>query len=147
MLEKIKSSTDTFKELAIIYGVALSSATILFALFEQRDLWDAFWWAVVTGLTIGYGDIYPQTVQGEILTIVWAHFMVLGMLPLMVGRIVMKVIEDRNRFTHEEQEKMFAELNDMRLQLVKTEARDISTADSLKEMLKTIKNIEEKRGQ
>lgn len=144
MLEKIKSSTDTFKELAIIYGVALSSATILFALFEQRDLWDAFWWAVVTGLTIGYGDIYPQTVQGEILTIIWAHFMVLGMLPLMVGRIVMKVIEDRNRFTHEEQEKMFTRLKDMETRLVEAGARDINTTETLKEVLETVKNIEEK---
>lgn len=116
MLEKIKSSTDTFKELLIIYLASLSAVTILFALFEQRHIWDALWWAVVTGLTIGYGDIYPQTLGGEVLTIIWAHFMVLGMLPLMVGRIVMKIIDDRDRFTHEEQEEMLKLLRDIKKQ-------------------------------
>ena len=107
-LDKIKNGTDSLKELLAIYLVAAVIVALLFAWFEHQPIVDAFWWTFVTGLTIGYGDIYPQTTAGQILTIVWAHFMVLFVLPLFIGRIISNVIDNKNEFSDAEQKEMLA---------------------------------------
>ena len=107
-LDKIKNGTDSLKELLAIYLGAAVIVALLFAWFEHQPIVDAFWWTFVTGLTIGYGDIYPQTTAGQILTIVWAHFMVLFVLPLFIGRIISNVIDNKNEFSDAEQKEMLA---------------------------------------
>ena len=109
-LKKIKDGTDSLKELWIIYSVSAIIVAVLFMLFEGRTLIDSFWWTFVTGLTIGYGDIYPHTIAGQILTIVWAHYMVLFIAPLFVGRILMSIIENKNEFTDKEQKEILRRL-------------------------------------
>lgn len=42
---------------------------------EFKTFWDGVWWAVVTVITVGYGDLYPTTVPGRII----------GMLLMIVG--------------------------------------------------------------
>lgn len=112
MLNKLKNGTDSFKELFAIYLATALLVSVLFALFEQRGLMDGLWWAFVTGLTIGYGDIYPVTAAGQVLTVIWSHFMVLVVLPLFVGRVLIVMMNDRNQFTHEEQEEILRYVRD-----------------------------------
>lgn len=123
MLEKIKNGTDSARELAVIYLVSALVVGFLFSLFESRSLLDSYWWTFVTGLTIGYGDIYPATAAGQILTVLWAHFMVLFLIPLFVVRLILSAVKDRNQFTHEEQEEILDYVRNQNSQKKATKVR------------------------
>ncbi len=57
----------------------------------------------MTGLTIGYGDLYPVTVGGRVVAIILMHIVPLVIIPLIVARLLITVIEDKNAFTDAEQ--------------------------------------------
>ncbi len=106
MIDKIENGTCSLKELSIIYLVSATAVAIVFALVECRNIIESFWWTFVTGLTIGYGDIYPHTIIGQAIAVIWAHFMVLLFIPLAVGRVVVTMIHNKNEFTDTEQKEM-----------------------------------------
>jgi voltage-gated potassium channel len=85
-----------------------------FSYFEQKPLFESFWWACVTGLTIGYGDLYPVTVGGKIVAIALMHLVPLFIVPLIVARILMTVIEDKNQFSHDEQEQLKNDIREIK---------------------------------
>ena len=103
-------ATDSFAEIIIYYLVILGLSGFLFSYFEDKPLFESFWWACVTGLTIGYGDLYPVTVGGKIVAIALMHAVPLIIIPLIVTHLLTSVIEDKNQFTHEEQEEMKSDL-------------------------------------
>lgn len=93
MIDKLRNATDTFAELVVIYLVSSSLVAFIFHLVEDSTIADAYYFTFVTGLTIGYGDISPETVAGKVLALVWAHFMVLFFMPVTIGRVVNAMIE------------------------------------------------------
>jgi len=102
----ISRATDTFREIFLYYIAVLSISAFLFSYFEDKPLFESFWWACVTGLTIGYGDLYPVTVGGKIVAILLMHIVPLVIIPLIVTRLLTSVIEDKNAFTDTEQEEL-----------------------------------------
>ncbi len=62
--------------LMVFMGFLVFISSIAIYLFENNaaggnvdDLYDAFYWSIVTVSTVGYGDITPQTVGGRLVTI------------------------------------------------------------------------------
>jgi voltage-gated potassium channel len=59
---------------------------------EYGSLWDGVWWAVVTVTTVGYGDLYPKTVQGRLIEIV-LMFVGIGFLSLLTASIASRLVK------------------------------------------------------
>jgi voltage-gated potassium channel len=102
----ISKATDTFGEIIAYYLLTIAVCGFLFSYFEDKPIFESLWWACVTGLTIGYGDMYPVTTGGKIVAIFLMHIVPLIIIPLIVARLLTTIIEDRNQFSHEEQEAM-----------------------------------------
>jgi voltage-gated potassium channel len=88
----------------VMYVTSLLLAATLFSFFEAKPFWDGMWWSIVTALTIGYGDLAPVTGPGRTVGIVFGHFWVFGVIPMIIVNLIGRMMEDRNRFTHAEQE-------------------------------------------
>lgn len=61
---------------ALIGNLILGSLMAAFYFFEKNsnpdvnNLFDAFWWGLVTVTTVGYGDTIPVTLQGKLIAMV-----------------------------------------------------------------------------
>jgi voltage-gated potassium channel len=109
-------------ELLLIYAGLVVFAAAGFAYFEGKSFGDALWWSVVTTTTTGYGDISPQTLGGRVMAAFVMLAAILFVLPLLIGRIALAMIENRDAYTHEEQEAMKRELSEIRAELAKLTA-------------------------
>lgn len=90
---------------ALIGGNALGAWG--FMLLEQGHSYgESFYWAWVTSMSIGYGDISPASSGGRIIAVLLGAFVLYVITPLVVGKFVMSALEDQNAFTHEEQEEI-----------------------------------------
>lgn len=114
---KIAKYTDTFKELILIYLCIIASAALAYSIFEHRTIIDSVWWAMVTAMTVGYGDTYPLTIPGRIIGVMLMHAVPLFLVPLVIARILNTLVEDRNAFTDKEQKKILTDLSSIKKQL------------------------------
>jgi hypothetical protein len=88
----------------IIFGYALRNVEVAFMqnkpMLKYQDwtsVWNGFWCIIITILTVGYGDFYPQTNIGRIITMLaclWGTFLI----SLMVVSLTVSV-----EFTSQEQ--------------------------------------------
>ncbi len=102
-MKKLQAATDTFKELAAIYVTLLTVSSLLYMLFEGRTFLESFYWAGTTATSTGYGDIIPKTTGGQMVAFVLMHLSIFGVAPLIIVRLVDRLNENRDAFTHEEQ--------------------------------------------
>lgn len=94
----------------LLYAISLALGAVLFASFENKSLWDGLWWSCVTALTIGYGDLAPASVPGRMAGLVLGHFWIFLIIPMIVANIVVHLIENKDAFTHAEQEELKSKL-------------------------------------
>ena len=102
-MQKLRAATDTLKELALLYTGLILSCTVLFMWLEGQDFSTSFYWAGATATSTGYGDITPKTVSGQLLAFVLMHASVFCIAPLIIVRLVDRLNENRDAFTHDEQ--------------------------------------------
>ncbi len=95
---------NRMRNIFVLYSVVLFLSALGYAFFEHENLAEALWWAVVTAMTVGYGDTYPDTWGGRIVGVILMHLMIFVIGPLIIGQIASRMIVNRDAFTHEEQE-------------------------------------------
>jgi voltage-gated potassium channel len=96
-----------------VSGMAVSGGAIGLFLVEGNvpeskvtNLGDAFWWAIVTVTTVGYGDIYPVTTEGKIIASILMIFGI-AILGILISTLGASFIESRlkPKLTIEEESK------------------------------------------
>jgi len=104
---------NRFWLIVLIYISSIVLASTLFSCFENKSFLDGLWWACVSALTIGYGDIFPVTTAGRITGILFGHFWIFGVIPMIIANIINNLLEDRDLFSHVEQEELKLKLNEI----------------------------------
>ena len=77
------------------------AAQAAFASGDFASLWDGIWWAVTTTTTVGYGDLYPTTVQGRIIGMM-LMFVGIGFLSLLTASIASRFVKEERGQEHTE---------------------------------------------
>jgi voltage-gated potassium channel len=72
--------------------IVAGAAQHAFSTGEFGSLWDGIWWAVVTVTTVGYGDLYPTTVQGRLIGML-LMFTGIGFLSLLTAAIASRFVK------------------------------------------------------
>lgn len=122
-MQKLRAATDTFVELALIYAVLLITSAMLLSHFEDIDFATGLYWAATTATSTGYGDISPKTGAGQMVAVVLMHLSIFVVAPLIVVRLIDRLNENRDAFTHEEQQQILETLNAIEARLAKLESR------------------------
>ena len=76
-----------------IYSVSLVAAAATFALLEDKSFGDGLWWATVTALTIGYGDLSPVTTAGRIAGVFFGHFWIFVIIPMIIVLLALAFLD------------------------------------------------------
>ncbi|MGT2711269.1 potassium channel family protein [Streptococcus oriscaviae] len=63
-------NTNGLSKILILNLAAVVSSSILLSILEDKPIFDALWWSIVTMTTVGYGDIVPQDWITKIIAIV-----------------------------------------------------------------------------
>ena len=102
--ERRLTSGDSLRVAAILTVTAIvvaGAAESAVSAGEFPRLWDGVWWAVVTVTTVGYGDLYPKTVQGRLIGMV-LMFVGIGFLSLLTAAVASRFVKQDRGEEHEE---------------------------------------------
>jgi voltage-gated potassium channel len=102
--ERHLTSGDAFRIAAVLTLTAVviaGAAENAVAAGEFPTLWDGVWWATVTVTTVGYGDLYPKTVEGRLIGMV-LMFVGIGFLSLLTASVASRFVRQERSDEHTE---------------------------------------------
>lgn len=115
-----------------IFGYAIRNIELGFMQYKDESkfqdwsyAWNGFWCVIITILTVGYGDFYPQTVLGRIIAVVaclWGTFLI----SLMVVSLTISVeFTPQEQKAYEELKKgeMYSKLKKLALEFIRYSVR------------------------
>lgn len=96
VFKRSKESLSVVCGIAIVY--TLVSALVIFNVEPDtfNTFFDAVYWATVSLTTMGYGDIYPMSMAGRVVTMI-SSFMGIAIVALPAGIITSGMMEEINR--------------------------------------------------
>lgn len=113
----------------IAVNVALCAG--VFAVVEGTGYFDGLYWAVTTASTAGYGDLSPTTVPGRVASM-WLMVTSVALVAVATARLAARLVQDPHLFSHEEQEELKDDVDDVRVMLsLVCEKLQISTPDAI----------------
>jgi voltage-gated potassium channel len=101
--ERRVTSGDSLRVAAILTLTAIvvgGAAEHTVASGEFATYWDGIWWAVVTVTTVGYGDLYPKTVEGRLVGML-LMFVGISFLSLLTAAIASRFVRQERGAEHE----------------------------------------------
>lgn len=119
--ERRLTSGDSLRVASILTVTAIciaGAAQHAFSTGEFESLWDGIWWAVTTTTTVGYGDLYPTTVQGRVIGMA-LMFVGIGFLSLLTAAVA-------SRFVRQERSEEHVELMET-LRRIEADVADLKT--------------------
>ena len=129
LLNGLMKIANSAKATVLSFLLLILVSAALYSWFEDKNVGDSIWWAVVTASTVGYGDTYPTHAAGRILAGTLISTMVLLVVPLITAHFASKLIVDQDAFRHEEQEEIKANLRAIRAAVERMEAIERGRSD------------------
>jgi voltage-gated potassium channel len=88
---------------------------------EFDSVWDGIWWAVVTVTTVGYGDLYPETVHGRLIAMV-VMLLGIGFLSVLTATVASQFVKTDTESDEvmETLRRIEADMADVKAQLLTT---------------------------
>jgi voltage-gated potassium channel len=85
-MREVVALLAVIKEIVVLLLCALVVLTMILAAVEDLSFRDAIYFAAITGLTIGFGDITPSTPMGRLVVII------IGLLGIVFTGIVVALV-------------------------------------------------------
>jgi len=95
--------------LACAYLILLLISSLLIKLVEPShsaltSFDQALWWSIVTSTTVGYGDLFPISIQGKIVAVLLPIFMGIGLGAAFITHVASSLIERKDKKMYGEKE-------------------------------------------
>ena len=111
MVFKAKSS-QLISSIVVVIMLIILSSILMFNIENAAqpeaftNIFDSMWWAVATFTTVGYGDIYPITISGKILSTIIA-FLGIGLVAVPTGIISAGFVEQVDKEAKQDSDKHY----------------------------------------
>lgn len=112
---RVQELTNEPKKLLLFAGINYLTCTGVYMAVEDKGPIESAWWTIVTGFTVGYGDMYPTTTAGRLvaLVVMLTSWLILSIL---LVHIINDSMPDPHLFTDEEQKNFMSLLGALLVQ-------------------------------